>query len=58
LWFKASPANSSEDPILKKPSQKRGGGVAQGIGPELKPQYCKKRKKKKTLEKKSIHFRI
>jgi hypothetical protein len=31
--------------------------VAQGIGPELKPQYCKKRKKKDT-RKKSIHFHI
>jgi hypothetical protein len=27
-------ANSSWDPILKKPSQKRAGGVAQGVGPE------------------------
>jgi hypothetical protein len=31
----------------KNPSQKRAGGVAQGIGPEFKPQYCKKKKKKK-----------
>jgi hypothetical protein len=30
----------------KHPSQKRAGGVAQGVGPELKPQYCKKKKKK------------
>jgi hypothetical protein len=22
------------------------GGVAQGVGPEFKPQYCKKKKKK------------
>jgi hypothetical protein len=29
----------------KNPSQKRAGGVAQGVGPEFKPQYCKKRKK-------------
>jgi hypothetical protein len=27
----------------KKPSQKRAGGVAQGVGPEIKPQYCKKK---------------
>jgi hypothetical protein len=34
-------------PYLEKhPSQKRTGGVAQGIGPEFKPQYCKKKKKK------------
>jgi hypothetical protein len=26
----------------KNPSQKRAGGVAQGVDPELKPQYCKK----------------
>jgi hypothetical protein len=32
-------ANSSRDPILKKTSQKRAGGVAQGVGSEFKPQY-------------------
>jgi hypothetical protein len=35
-------AYSSQDLISKKPSQKRFGGVAQGIGPEFKSQYCKK----------------
>jgi hypothetical protein len=25
----------------KNPSRKRAGGVAQGIGPEFKPQHCK-----------------
>jgi hypothetical protein len=30
----------------KNPSQKRAGGVAQGVGPDLKPQYHKKKKKK------------
>jgi hypothetical protein len=29
----------------KSPSQKRAGGVAQGEGPEFKPQYHKKKKK-------------
>jgi hypothetical protein len=29
----------------KNPSQKKGGGVAQGVGPEFKPQYIKKKKK-------------
>jgi hypothetical protein len=38
-------ANSSRDPILKKPSQKRAGGVAQGVDPEFKPQHHKKKKK-------------
>jgi hypothetical protein len=34
-------------PYLKKtPSQKRAGGVAQGVGPEFKPQYHKKKKVK------------
>jgi hypothetical protein len=28
------------------PSQNWTGGVAQGEGPEFKPQYCKKKKKK------------
>jgi hypothetical protein len=34
-------ANSSWDPILKKKKahKKRAGGVAQGVGPEFKPQY-------------------
>jgi hypothetical protein len=36
-------ANSSRDPISKK-HKKRAGGVAQVVGPEVKPQYCKKKK--------------
>jgi hypothetical protein len=32
----------------RSPSQKRAGGVAQGEGPEFKPQYCKKKKKEIT----------
>jgi hypothetical protein len=32
--------NSSQDPISEKnPPQERAGGVAQGLGPEFKPQY-------------------
>jgi hypothetical protein len=42
-------ANSSQDPILKKPITKRAGGVAQGVGPEFKPQYHKKKKNLKVL---------
>jgi hypothetical protein len=38
-------ANSSRDPILKNTSPERAGGVAQGVGPEFKYQYCKKKKK-------------
>jgi hypothetical protein len=35
-------ANSSRDPISKKKThqkKKRAGGVAQGVGPEIKPQH-------------------
>jgi hypothetical protein len=39
-------ANSSRDPISKVPNTERAGGVAQGVSPEFKPQYCKKKKKK------------
>jgi hypothetical protein len=45
LCSKAAWANSSQDPILKKPFTKRAGVVAQGIGPEFKPQYLKKKEK-------------
>jgi hypothetical protein len=35
------------DPIWKKTHhKKRAGGIAQGVGPEFKPQYQKKKKKK------------
>jgi hypothetical protein len=39
-------ANSPQDPISKKTSQKRAGGVALCVGPEFKPQNRQKRKKK------------
>jgi hypothetical protein len=40
-------ANSSVRPFLEKSLHKnRTGGMAQGEGPELKPQYCKKKIKK------------
>jgi hypothetical protein len=32
-----------------KTLQKRAGGVAQGVDPEFKPQYCKKKKKRKKI---------
>jgi hypothetical protein len=34
----------------KHPSRKRTGGVAQGVGPEFKPQYHKKKKERKKKE--------
>jgi hypothetical protein len=40
-----------QDAVLKKTLQKRVGGVAQGVGPDFKPQYCKKKKKKEKREK-------
>jgi hypothetical protein len=33
--------------LEKNSSPKRIGGVAQGVGPEFKLQYCQKKKKKK-----------
>jgi hypothetical protein len=33
-----------ETPSWKYLTQKSAGGVAQGVGPEIKPQHCKKRK--------------
>jgi hypothetical protein len=36
-------ASSSRDPITKIPNTKRAGGVAHGVGPEFKHQYCKKK---------------
>jgi hypothetical protein len=33
-------ANSSQDPVLKISNTKKAGGVAQGVGPEFKPQHC------------------
>jgi hypothetical protein len=44
----AQPRQIVQGPYLEKTHhKKRAGGVAQGVGPELKPQYCKKKKKEK-----------
>jgi hypothetical protein len=37
--LKPSLANSSRDSVSKNPSQKRAGGVAQGVGPEFQAPY-------------------
>jgi hypothetical protein len=37
----------------KKPSQKRAGGVPQGVGLEFKPQYCKTKQQNKTQSQES-----
>jgi hypothetical protein len=44
-----SKANSLWDPISKNLSQNRAGSVDQGKCPELKTQYCKKKKKEASL---------
>jgi hypothetical protein len=47
--LKSAWANSLWDPILKKPSQKKGWwNGSQCIGPEFKPQYRKRKGKNKT----------
>jgi hypothetical protein len=39
---KPAQTNRLWDPILKNPSPKRADRMAQGEGPEIKSQYCKK----------------
>jgi hypothetical protein len=51
--LKSAQANSSPDPFSKIPNTKRTGGVAQGEGPEVKPQFKKKKKKERKKEKKN-----
>jgi hypothetical protein len=46
---KPAQANSLQDPISKIPNTKKAGGVAQGVGPEFKPQYHKNKKKRNLL---------
>jgi hypothetical protein len=38
-------------PCLNNTHHKKAGGVAQGVGPEFKPQYCKKKKLQDIKEK-------
>jgi hypothetical protein len=37
--------------LIKNHFQKRAGGVAQGVGPEFKLLYCKKKERKKEIQK-------
>jgi hypothetical protein len=41
--LKPARGNNSRDPVSEKPNTKRANGVAQGKGPEFKPQYRKKK---------------
>jgi uncharacterized HAD superfamily protein len=46
LQFKATLGKQFHKTLSQKnPSQKRTGRVAQGVGPEFKPYYSKKKKK-------------
>jgi hypothetical protein len=45
--LKPAGANGSQEPISKIPNTKRTGGVAQGVGPELKPWYRKERERER-----------
>jgi hypothetical protein len=46
--FEASPGKQYERTYLKKTHhKKRADGVVQGVGPEFKPQYHKKKERKK-----------
>jgi hypothetical protein len=38
-----------EKPFIDKKKRKGGGGMAQGVGPEFKPQNCKRKKKKRII---------
>jgi hypothetical protein len=51
LGFKASLGKIVHKTLSgkKKPSQKRVGGLTQGIGPEFKPQYPKQQQKKNEI---------
>jgi hypothetical protein len=59
LGSKTAQTNSLRDPISKRPNtqKKRADAVAQGVGPEFKPQYCKKKKKKicKNRQEEDVH---
>jgi hypothetical protein len=45
LALRPAQANSLRDPISKIPITKKACGVAQGVSPEFKSQYWKKKKK-------------
>jgi hypothetical protein len=52
ITIRSQPGQIVRQTYLKNPSQNRAGGMGQGIGPELKPQYCKnktKQNKKTTI---------
>jgi hypothetical protein len=46
----------SKKNLTKKKKKKKAGGVAQGVGPEFKPQYRQKTNKQKDPNSKPLHF--
>jgi hypothetical protein len=56
LQFEASTGKQFARPYLRKAHYNKGaGGVAEGVGPEFKSQYCKKKKKTKNWNR---HFSV
>jgi hypothetical protein len=51
MQFGVAQADTLQDPILKNPSQKRAGLVAEGVGPEFNPVLQKTKTKTKTKTK-------
>jgi hypothetical protein len=47
MQFGVAQADTLQDPILKNPSQKRAGLVAEGVGPEFNPVLQKTKTKTK-----------
>jgi hypothetical protein len=44
IMVRSQPWQTIQETLSQKdPSQKRAGGVAQGVGPEFKPQYFKRK---------------
>jgi hypothetical protein len=44
IEVQSQPRKTVRRPYLKETITKRAGGVAQGVGPEFKPQYSTKQK--------------
>jgi hypothetical protein len=49
ISVQSQPGQIVYETLSRKPFTKRADGVAQGEGPEFKPQYRKKKKKKSNL---------
>jgi hypothetical protein len=47
--LKPQPRQRVHRTLSRKNPQKKAGRIIQGVGPEFRPQYCKKKRKKKFL---------